>query len=510
MATLQERIECKQLLNKVMPVEEAVKFVKNNDTLAISGFTKSGEPKVFIPALAKHFAAHAPESRISLFTGASLSEQVEGPIAKYVAKRGPYMSSSESRKLILEGKMDFTDVHLSQFARNLMYGFYGEIDVAVVEVSRIREDGGVILTSSVGISGEALTKAKKIILEVNTFGSDYTGFHDLTQPRVYPRVGWPVPVTNVGDRVGSLHVPIDLSKVVAVVESRMPDYGVDFKDPSKAENQIAANVIEFLQGLQKKYSWGHRIPPIQSGVGNIANAIVGGLYDSPFNKIRFWTEVFQDGMLKFLDNEDKFEVASCTAVSFSNAGYKQFLQNFDKAREKIILRPMWLSNSPEIISRLFVIAMNTPIEVDIYGHANSTHVDGSKIINGLGGSGDFLRNAYVSIVHTPSTRRLKDGRTVSCVMPYVRHIDHTEHDIKCVVTEQGVVLNTEIRSAIRRADEIIEKCAHPYFRPLLRSYLKMAGTGDEPRITDLARLKGWWDEYDTACKEFPAQGANTD
>jgi acetyl-CoA hydrolase len=85
----------------------------------------------------------------------------------------------------------------------------------------------------------------------------------------------------------------------------------------------------------------------------------------------------------------------------------------------------------------------------------------------------------------------------------VRHIDHTEHDIKCVVTEQGVVLNTEIRSPIHRAEEIIDKCAHPYFRPLLRDYLRLAGSGDEPRITDMDKLKGWWDEYETACREFP-------
>jgi acetyl-CoA hydrolase len=183
---------------------------------------------------------------------------------------------------------------------------------------------------------------------------------------------------------------------------------------------------------------------------------------------------------------------------------------FERCRDKVVLRPMWLSNSPEIITRLFVIAMNTPIEVDIYGHANSTHVDGSKIVNGLGGSGDFLRNAYISLVHTPSIRRLKDGRTVSCVMPYVRHIDHTEHDIKCVVTEQGVVLNTEIRSPRRRAEEIIEKCAHSYFRPLLKEYLDLAGPGDEPRITNLDKLKGWWDEYETACRSFPASESVND
>ncbi len=486
-----------------MDVAQAVRLIKDGDTLAISGFTKSGEPKTFLPALGKYFAENVPHARISLFSGASLSEEVESPIAPFISKRGPYMSSATSRKLILEGKMDFTDIHLSQFARNLMYGFYGDIDVAVVEASRIRPDGGVILTSSVGLSGEALTKAKKIILEINTNGPDYTGFHDMTQPRVYPRVGWPVPVTNVGDRVGALHVPIDLTKVIAVIESKCPDYGVDFKAASPAETRIAQNVIEFLESCQKRLGWGPKIPPIQSGVGNIANAVVGELYNSPFKRIRFWTEVFQDGMLKYIEDDEKFDVASATAVSLSEAGYAQFRRLFDRCRDKIVLRPMWLSNSPEIIQRLFVIALNTPIEVDIYGHANSTHIDGSKIVNGLGGSGDFLRNAYMSMVHTPSTRKLKDGRTVSCVMPYVRHIDHTEHDIKCVVTEHGIVLNTEIRSAIHRAQVIIDKCAHPYFRPLLHEYLQLAGAGDEPRITDLDKLKGWWDEYEVACKQFP-------
>lgn len=504
MATLQERIENKELLARVVPVEEAVKHVTDHCTVAISGFTKSGEPKTFIPALAKHLAANAPQTRIALFTGASLSEDVEGPLAPFIAKRGPYMSSSASRKLIHAGKMDFTDVHLSVFARNLMYGIYGDIDVAVVEVSRIRPDGSVVLSASVGISAEALTKAKKIILEVNTAIPDYTGFHDIAVPAVHPNVGWPLPVVNVRDRIGTPYVEIDLRKVVAVVHSTIPDHPVPFKPSSETDRRIAQNVVEYLLYCQKAFNWGKRLPPIQSGVGNVANAIVGELYNSPFQKIRFWTEVFQDGMLKYVEDDAKFDCASSTAVSFSAEARKEFDRVFERARDKLVLRPMWLSNNPEIVTRLFVIAMNTPIEVDIYAHVNSTHVDGSRVINGLGGSGDFFRSAYLSVVHTPSVRRLKDGRTVSCVMPYVRHIDHTEHDIKCVVTDQGFALNTDIRSAKRRAVDIIDKCAHPYFRPLLHDYLRLAGGGDEPRPTDLKVLEGWWKEYDAACRAFPA------
>lgn len=503
MASLQERIECKELLRKVVPVEEAVKHVSDHCTIGISGFTKSGEPKAFMPALAKHFNQNAPNAKVGLFSGASLSEEVENPIAPFIGRRGPYMSSPVSRKLIHAGKMDFTDVHLSMFARNLLYGFYGNLEVAVVEVSRVRPDGSVILSSSVGISTEALAMANKIILEVNTAIPDYTGFHDIVLPAVHPRVCWPIPIINVKDRVGTPYVEIDKNKVVAVVESNKPDYSVAFKETQAIETKIAENVIDFLMHCRKWLSWHKRLPPIQSGVGNVANAIVGELYKSPFQKIRFWTEVFQDGMMRYVEDDDKFDSASATAVSFSSAARSEFERLFSRCRDKLVLRPMWLSNSAEIITRLFVIAMNTPLEFDIYGHVNSTHVDGSRVINGLGGSGDFFRNAYISIAHTPSIRHLKDGRTVSCVMPYVRHIDHTEHDIKCLVTEQGYAIITEIRSARRRAEDIIEKCAHPHFKPLLRDYLRLAGGGDEPRATDMNVLQGWWKEYDAACRSFP-------
>jgi len=507
-ATLAERIENRALLSKVMPVEEAVKLVRSGETVAVSGFTKSGEPKAFLPALARHFAEVDPSARINLLTGASLSSEVEDPVAPFIQSRGPYMSSAVSRKLIHAGKMDFMDVHLALFARNLMYGFYGDIHTAVIEVSRVRPNGSVVLTNSVGVSAEALLKARQIILEVNTAGPDYTGFHDIVTPSVHPTNQWPIPITDVIDRVGAPYVEFDTSKVVAVVESRQPDYPVPFKETSDVDRRIAQNVIEYLLLLREKFHWAKRLPPIQSGVGNIANAVVGELYNSPFQRIRFWTEVFQDGMLRFVEDEDKFDAASATAISLSAAGLQEFNRIFARCRNRVVLRPMWISNLAELITRLFVIAMNTPVEVDIYGHANSTHIDGSRIVNGIGGSGDFLRNAYVSILHTPSTRTLRDGRTVSCVMPYVRHIDHTEHDVKCIVTEQGFATNTDIRSGKSRAVDIIERCAHPYFRPLLRDYLKLAGGGDEPRPTNMDVLTGWWKEYDAACRTFPAQAAS--
>ncbi|HEY3354305.1 MAG TPA: acetyl-CoA hydrolase/transferase C-terminal domain-containing protein, partial [Polyangia bacterium] len=502
--------EDKALLSRIMPVEEAVKLIKNRMTLGVSGFTKSGEPKTFFPALARHFAAHDPEARVNVYSGASLSDEVENPLAPFIRKRGPYISSTASRKLVHSGKIEFTDIHLSLFARNLLYGFYGDIDYAVVEATKITRDG-LILTSSVGVVPEAVAKAKKVIVEINTQSPDWTGFHDIVALRTYPESSWPIPLINVHDHVGTPYVRCDPSKIVAIVESKLPDWPVPFKPVSATDKQIALNVIQFLDQMNHVLGWKDRLPPIQSGVGNIANAIVGELFDSKFKKIRFWTEVFQDGMLRFMDDDEKFAQASATAVSFSQAGYDKFFQMFDRARERLTLRPMSISNMAELITRLFVVAMNTPVEVDIYGHANSTHVDGTRIINGLGGSGDFLRNAYVSIVHTPSAKRLRDGSVVSCIMPYLRHVDHTEHDIKCIVTEQGYAVMTEIMNPEKRAQLIIDNCAHPHFRPLLHDYLKRSNTGThEPRITSQDELLSWRKAYDDCCTSFTDAGVGSD
>lgn len=497
------RIECEALRRKLVPVEAAVQHVRDGDTLAVSGFTKAGEPKMFMPALARRLATLAPQPRITLYSGASLSEEIEGPIAPYVARRGPYMASNASRRLIQAGKMDYTDVHLSHFARGLMYGFYGDIDVAVIEVTRIRRDGSVVLSTSVGVSPEALARARAIVLEVNTACPDLTGLHDIILPPAPPTIGWPVPVTGVRDRVGAPYVALDPARVVAVVESQQPDYPVVFAADEALCAGIARNVIAFLVDCRDRFGWHHWCPPLQSGVGNIANAVIAELCASPFSRLHFWTEVFQEGMLSLLADRDRFAGASSAALSLTDTSPERVARVVEQTRGDLVLRPMWMTNNPEIISRLHVVAMNTPLEVDIYGHVNSTHIAGSRIVNGLGGSGDFFRNAYLSIAHTPSVRRLHDGRTVSCILPAVSHVDHTEHDIKAIVTEQGYASQLGVRSPRARAHDIIEQCAHPHFRPLLREAMRLADDGDEPRIGKPGRLEGWSREYDAACRDFP-------
>ena len=98
--------------------------------------------------------------------------------------------------------------------------------------------------------------------------------------------------------------------------------------------------------------------------------------------------------------------------------------------------------------------MNSMIEADIYGNINSTHLMGSSMMNGIGGSGDFARNGYLSFFVTPSVA--KDGK-ISCIVPMCSHVDHTEHDTQIIVTEQGLA---DLRGLAprQRAKVMIEKC----------------------------------------------------
>ena len=137
--------------------------------------------------------------------------------------------------------------------------------------------------------------------------------------------------------------------------------------------------------------------------------------------------------------------------------------------------------------------MNGMIEADIYGNVNSTHVMGTRIQNGIGGSGDFARNAFISFFMTPSVAK---GGAISCIVPMVSHVDHTEHDVQVIVTEQGLA---DLRglSPKQRAQQVIENCAHPDYRPALREYYRRSLDNSAGKQTPhlLEEAFGWHNRF---------------
>jgi succinyl-CoA:acetate CoA-transferase len=262
---------------------------------------------------------------------------------------------------------------------------------------------------------------------------------------------------------------VDPKKVVAIVVTDSPDRNSAFKAPDEASKRIAGHILEFLSWEVQKGRMPANLLPLQSGVGNIANAVLFGLEEGKFEGLTSYTEVIQDGMIRLLKS-GKLVSASATAFSLSPEMLDEVNAHMASYRDRIVLRPQEISNHPEIIRRLGVVAMNGMIEADIYGNVNSTHVMGSRIQNGIGGSGDFARNGYLSIFMAPS---IAQKGTISTIVPMVSHVDHTEHDVQVVVTEQGLA---DLRglSPKERAHLIIEKCANPEYKPVLLDYLSRA------------------------------------
>jgi succinyl-CoA:acetate CoA-transferase len=355
-------------------------------------------------------------------------------------------------------------------AQFVWFGFLGKLNVAVVEVAGVLEDGRLIPSSSVGNNKTWLDQADKVILEVNSWQpAALEGMHDVYYGTQRPPLRKPIPMVAPGDRIGEPYLHVDPAKVVAVVETQAPDRNTAFTPPDEASNRIAEHILDFLAHEVKQGRLPAELLPLQSGVGNIANAVLSGLNQGPFENLTGYTEVLQDGMLEMLKS-GKMTMASATALSLSGEGMKEFLGNLDFYRQRIVLRPQEISNHPEIIRRLGIISMNGMIEADIYGNVNSTHIMGTRIMNGIGGSGDFARNAYLSMFMTPSTAK---GGAISCIVPMASHVDHTEHDVQILVTEQGLA---DLRGLAprQRARRVIERCAHPDFRPALLDYVERA------------------------------------
>lgn len=433
--------------------------------------------------------------RYSLFVGASSGAETENRWAglDMIERRSPHQVGKNIANGINEGRINFFDKHLSMFPVDLVYGYYtkdkpnNKLDVTIVEASEIKEDGSIVPGASVGATPELVQMAEKIIIEVNTSLPSFDGLHDITMTDLPPRRK-PYLITQVEDRIGTNSIPIDTEKVVGIVESDYQDQTSPNSPADEGSQQIASHLIEFFEHEVKHGRLPASLLPLQSGIGNIANAVIGGLDNSNFKNLKVWTEVIQDTFLDLFDS-GRLDFATATSVRFSPDGFKRFYANWESYKDKLLLRSQQVSNSPEIIRRLGVIGMNTPVEVDIYAHANSTCVMGSRMLNGLGGSADFLRSAKYSIMHTPSTRPSKtDPHGVSCIVPMCTHIDQTEHDLDIIVTEVGLA---DVRGLAprERARVIIDKCAHELYRPILKEYFEKAefeclrkGMGHEPHL----------------------------
>ena len=465
----------------LLTAAEAAALIKNNDNIALSGFTPAGVAKAVTKELAKIAVAEheaGREFKVGVFTGASTGQSTDGDLAnaQAIKYRAPYTTNPDFRKHVNLGEIPYNDLHLSHMAQELRYGFMGQVDWAILEVCDIEDCGNeyhVYLTAAGGIAPTAVRLAKKVILELNSFHNPNAKLiHDVYEP-LDPPYRQPIPIVNVGDRIGVPYVVVPKDKLVGVVECNIPDEARAFKDSDPVTEKIGHLTAEFLVADMQRGIIPKSFLPLQSGVGSTANAILGALgQDKNVPDFNIYTEVLQNSVVDMM-LDGRVKNASACSLTVSNECLMQVYDNMDYFKDHLTLRQSEISNSPEVIRRLGVIAINTALEVDLYGNANSTHISGVKMMNGIGGSGDFERNAFISIFTCPSVAK---GGLISSIVPFCSHLDHTEHDVNVIVTEQGVA-DLRGKSPVQRAETIIENCAHPDYKQLLWDYLKIAKGG---------------------------------
>jgi succinate CoA transferase len=467
---------------KFITAEEAASYVHHDDNVGFSGFTPAGCPKAVPVAIAKKAKEEHEKGnpfQIGIFTGASTGDKLDGELAraKAIKFRTPYQSNKDLRTLMNSGETDYFDLHLSEIPQLLRYGFLGKVNVAIIEAADVTEEGEIVPTAAVGITPTICRLADRIIIELNkVHPKSIRGMHDIYEP-ADPPYRREIPIYTPSDRIGTPYIKVDPGKIAGVVVTEQPNETGAFTPLDEATLAIGKNVAVFLVEEMKAGRLPEGFVPLQSGVGNVANAVLASMGDNkdipPFN---VYTEVIQDSVIKLMKAGRVKFVSGCS-LSVSNEVLNDIYSDLDFFKDKILLRPQEISNNPEVARRMGLVAINTALEADIFGNINSTHVLGTRMMNGIGGSGDFTRAAMISIFTTPSTA--KDGK-ISAFVPMVSHMDHSEHSVKVIITEYGVA-DLRGTSPIQRAHRIIDNCVHPDYRLLLNQYLAMGIKGHTPQ-----------------------------
>lgn len=478
-ATVKDRIENDLLCARIASPQEAAQLVKDGMTVAVSGFTPAGYPKV-IPAELVKRRYDGEKLQINLISGANVGPEIDGVMsgAGLIKRRAPLQGNQAMSKLINQGIINYIEIPLNKMPKTVRNGILGKIDIAVIEAIAVTKEGYIIPSASVGMSPTFAAEAEALIVELNLAQPiELQGIHDIYLPSLPPSKK-PIPLTYANQKIGEPFIRVNPEKIKCIVESSIPDQAAVFAEDDMITRKIAANLLNFLE-LELASKRLPKLLPFQSGLGNLANSLVRAFKESKFDQLEFYCGVLQEANLELIA-QGKVRAASGGAFTPSAKTLQLLRQDQGGMKRVMVLRPTDISNNAEIIDRLGLIALNNAIEVDIYGNANTSHIMGSKVVNGIGGGGAFAQNAFLSIMLLPSTTK---GGKISTVVPMVSHTDISEHDIDVIITENGVA-DLRGKDPLERADCIISDCANQVYQDQLRHYLQKSikAGGHQPQL----------------------------
>lgn len=479
---MRDRIKKTSLLELVTTVDQAAASIHDGMTVAMSGYAMAGYPKGIVQELITR-KQNGETLSISLITGANvpwLDEKLSGE--NIISRRVPMCASRSLASQINGGSVRYVEQQMNKMPRLLRSNSFGKIDIAIIEALGINENGDLIPTTSVGLAHHLIQAADQVIIEINMAQTEkLMGLHDVYIPQAPPH-SQPIPLTYANQRIGTVSIPINTDKIKYIVETNIPERSGPQALCTAETNGIVSNLFNFLE-LESKRNFGGALPPIQTGFGGIANGIANAFHQSNFKDLQFFCGGIGVSVMELL--------VSGKAAGISTAGLEmsermeEIINNTPNLRDSLVIRNGDIANNAEIIGRLSLLALNTGIEMDIYGNVNGSHISGSRVVNGIGGGANFAQNSGLSIILIPSTG--KSGQ-VSNVVPMVSHQDICEHDVDVIVTENGVA---DLRGLdeIERAEQIIAHCTAGEYQEQLTAYLHEARKkcgGHHPQLPEAA------------------------
>jgi succinyl-CoA:acetate CoA-transferase len=471
--------------NRVSTAEEAAASIGNGVTVAMSGYAMAGYPKAVVEALVQR-KQNGEDLSFELITGANvpwLDEKLGA--AELVSRRAPMVASRTLAAQANNGSLRYVEQQMSKMPRLLRNRSFGRIDIAVVEALGFDEDGDLIPTSSIGMTHYLMDAAAEIIVEINTAQPEVLReLHDVYIPAAAPNTE-PIPLIRTNQRIGKSGIQIDHKKIRHIVDTDIPERMGPQPVGTAVTKNIADHLFNFLE-LECQKTGGH-LPPIQTGFGSVADSIADAFQQSGFHNLHFFCGGITEPVLELLVS------GKATALSTGGLGMservEQILHDTPNLRDHLVIRNGDITNSAEVIGRLGLVALNTGIEIDIYGNVNSSHIAGSRVVNGIGGGASFAQNAGLSVVLIPSVAK---GGAISNIVPMVSHQDISEHDVDVAVTEHGVADLRGLDDG-ERADAIVRHCASEAYRGQLTAYLQTAREqcgGHHPQLPEAAF--GWY------------------
>jgi succinyl-CoA:acetate CoA-transferase len=467
-------------LNKhTTSADRAADLIKDGMRVAMSGYAMAGYPKAVVEALIERKKS-GEELLIELITAANapwLDDKLGGE--QVLSGRAPMCASRTVASQANNGSLRYVEQQMSRMTRLLRRGSFGKIDVAVIEALGFDKNGNLIPTTSIGMAHHLMNAADQIVIEINSAQPDILSkLHDVHIPAAPPDTQ-PIPLVRIDQRIGRSGIPIDLEKVRAIVETDIPERMESQPKGNPETKEIADHLFNFLE-LEVQET-GKSLPPIQMGFGSIADSIADAFRRSDFRDLSFFSGGITEPVMELLVS------GKVTAISTGGVGMservEQILTGTPNLQDHLVIRNGDIINNAELIGRFGLLALNTGIEIDIYGNVNSSHIAGSRVVNGIGGGANFAQNAGLSVILIPSTAK---GGAISSIVPMVSHLDIGEHDVDVIVTEHGLADLRGLDDG-ERAQAIIANCASETYREPLEAYLRKAkelSGGHHPQLPE--------------------------